>query len=319
MIKAKVICDSKHWKTGKRVITFEVEMHRYILPENNTHKMVVKNGSSSRAVPLKSAIENILNDTAIPVEWGLNQAGMSSSVLATPDVAKQAEKIWLEARDSMIEYAKQLGDLNIHKQWSARLLEPFMYQKMVMTATDWDNFFWLRAHKDAQPDIRELAYAMLDAANNSTPMELYADEWHLPYINRIRDYEGILRYYDTSWNMMTLNNAIKVSASCVAQTSYRKTDDTIEKANLVFDRLSLTSTDPDARKHSSPVEHLCKTIEYGIFKNNKYLPCTWERGITHVRKGGVLSSGAFADFIQYRHLIPNESCKVHPDLKDGYE
>src|SRR5574343_145812 len=47
MISAKVIKQSRHWKTGKLITTFEIVMHRFVLPEKNTHKMLSKNSASS--------------------------------------------------------------------------------------------------------------------------------------------------------------------------------------------------------------------------------------------------------------------------------
>lgn len=306
MISAKVIQDSKHRDTGTRLTTFEVVVNRYVLSEVNTHKMVSKNSASSRAVPIKSNIEYILNDTAYPISWGKNQAGMVADEDVSDEIATKAKEIWTNARDSAIKYAQELSDLGIHKQLANRLIENFSYQKIVMSGTEWDNFFWLRLHKDAQPEIRELARVMLEAYNESIPEVLDIGEWHVPYVTRIRGSDGILRYYDINSDELIIEDAIQISASCCAQTSYRKSDETLDKATIVFDRLNLSREEDDVRKHSSPVEHIGTPIDY---TNNSL-----ESPITHMDSNGQAWSANFKDFIQYRHMIPNESCKNHPDI-----
>lgn len=57
MISAKIIADSEF--DGVRLVTFEVEFHRFILPEINTHRVFSRNYQSSRAVPVKSLIEQV--------------------------------------------------------------------------------------------------------------------------------------------------------------------------------------------------------------------------------------------------------------------
>lgn len=306
MIYAKVLADSKHWQTGTRLTTFEISIHRYVLAEANTHKMLSKNSASSRAVPIKANIEHILSDTAYPIHWGKNQAGMVADEELSPEQIEKAKEIWTKARDSAIQYALELSELGVHKQLANRLIENFSYQKIVISGTEWDNFFWLRNHGDAQPEISAPAKAMLDAYNASTPMILSRGGWHTPYVDRIIDESGFLHYYSDGVEL-DVSDAIKVSASCCAQSSYRKNDSTLEKANIVFDRLNLSNDSPDVRKHSSPVEHIGTPIDYEDDTIETI-------GITHQDIDGHLWSANFKDYVQYRHLIPNESCKNHPEI-----
>jgi thymidylate synthase ThyX len=312
MIYAKVIADSKHAQTGTRLTTFEVAFPRWVLAEFNTHKMLSKNSASSRAIPIKANIENILANTAVPVSWGKNQSGMVADIDVDEETAKSALVIWYEARDNAIQSALDLVELGIHKQIANRLIENFTYQKVLVTGTEWDNFFWLRDHKDAQPEISTPARLMLDAYNKSEPVVLQAGEWHLPYVNLYRDSSGILHYMDANNNELSLADAQKISASCAGQISYRKSDDSLEKALRVFDMLNLFDESGDTRKHSSPTEHIGTPIDYSLgmaeIFSDSYV------GITHVDKVGSMWSANFKDFIQYRHTIPNESCKNHPDI-----
>lgn len=307
MISTKVIADSKHYQTGTRLTTFEIVAHRYILAEINTHKMLSKNSSSSRAVPIATNITNILNDTAIPFSWGKNQSGMVADADVDNFTAIRAEILWIKARDNAIKIAEEMSALGIHKQIVNRILEPFSYQKIIITGTEWDNFYWLRNHYQAQPEIRELARQMLVAMNESNPNVLSNGEYHLPYVSSYRDINSTLIYLDNdgSGNSMKLEDAIKVSASCTAQVSYRKTDDTLEKANKVFDMLNLFDNSDDVRRHSSPVEHIGFPFDY---------TSSDIEGLTHIDLDGHGWSANFKDWGQYRHLIPNESCKLNPDI-----
>lgn len=290
MNEAKIIADSKHWQTETRLTTFEVSFPRWVLAEFNTHRQLSRNSASSRAIPIKSNIENILNDTAIPVHWGLNQAGMVADNAADESTAAKAKEIWLNARDSAIEYANQLSELGIHKQIANRLIENFTYQKVIVTATEWSNFFWLRNHKDAQPEIKALAEKMWEAYTNSTPTVIEAGEWHVPYFEN-----GIWTPDSTT----SLEDALKISASCCAQVSYRKQDDSLEKAIRVFEMLNLDSEDDDVRMHSSPIEHQGTPIDV----TNASAVSAY---ISHVDSRLNFCSGNFKDFIQYRKMFKNE-------------
>lgn len=325
MISAKVIKKTYNAYTGTVLTTFEVVFPRWILAEVNTHKMISKNSASSRAVPIKSNIEYIRNNTAKPVVWGLNQAGMVSENVADIDTALKATTVWENARDSAIKHAEEMVDLNIHKQFANRLIENFSYQKAIITGTEWDNFFWLRNHKDAQPEFRELAETMM-REYNATPAEpLWVGEWHLPYIDTKRDITngGKLVYYSNGVEL-PLEDAIKVSASCCAQVSYRKADDSLEKAIQIFSKLNIDSPDVNARPHVSPTEHQGTPIKYPFYPSctfNSTLNKIWfaigkikQKGITHIKQDGTLWSANFKDFVQYRHTINNESCKSHPNL-----
>lgn len=237
MISAKVIADSVA-PHGKRITTFELEYPRFILAEVLTHRVFSRNTASSRAIPVAAVIRQIQENPAMPVHWGKNQSGMVADEEISDYHKTLAQSVWLEARDNAIRLAEVLSDLGVHKQLSNRLLECWFNVKQVVTSTEFDNFFHLRRHKDAQPEFKVLADEMWKARDASMPRYVDYDEWHLPYVT-----EQDRRDYD-------LSTCQKLSASLCAQVSYRKSDESAEKAIKIWDRL--VGSEP---KHSSPMEH----------------------------------------------------------------
>lgn len=301
MIKATIIADSISAHTGQRITTFELEYHRYIHSELMTHRQFSRNAASSRAIPIDKMIEQTAFNPAMPVHWGLNQSGMQAKdEQADIDACKEA---WCNARDSAIHHAYQLQKLGLHKQIVNRVLEPFQMMKTLVTATSFDNFFNLRCHKDAQPEIKQLADLMYQAMQESEPEVLKAGEWHTPYVAHYREPNGKL-IYGTYENSYDLNLAIKISCSCAAQVSYRKNDTSIEKALAIYDKL--VNSEP---VHASAFEHCATPID--LLSGNF-------AGVTHVddtRVNGKLKnvycSGNFANWVQYRQLIPNHDCREY--------
>lgn len=297
-ISAKILADSI--SNGIRMTTMEIEYPRFILSELNTHRMLSKNSASSRAIPVKAMHEHIQQFPAHPVHWGKNQSGMQAKQELQGSDKTMARYLWAKAKESAIDFAQQLSELGLHKQVANRITEPWMTMKTVISGTEWRNFFWLRAHSDAQPEIHELAQQMLEAYNRSIPKELNPGEWHVPYINTRRSDTGDLIYLDASGRDISREEALVISASCCAQVSYRKNDDTPEKAQKIFDQL--INSQPC---HASPVEHQATPMlgmNYG-----QPDPQYWEPGVTHQSRNGELWSGNLRGWIQHRKLIPGEA------------
>ena len=126
--------------------------------------------------------------------------------------------------------------------------------------------------------------------NKCLTIELDAGDWHTPY------YEAGYWLQDDE---TPLEDALAISSSCCAQVSYRLLDDSIEKARKVYQRL-VESTPV----HASPFEH-CASPMKEPQQTDKYL---WEDGMTHMDKEGNMWSGNLKGWIQYRQLLPNNTC-----------
>jgi thymidylate synthase ThyX len=251
MIKAKVVCDSVA-AHGGRLTTLELEFHRYILAEFNTHRSFSRSASSSRAIPIQTLIDRVVNDPAMPVFWGKNQKGMQAREELDVVYRVNAYRVWLEARDAAVVKAKELAALGVHKQLVNRLLEPWSHIQVVVTATEWENFFNLRTHPDAQPEMQSLARAMRDAIDGSIPQRLEDGKWHLPYILPEE-------YAQIDWSSIAaVRPFIKWSVARCARVSYnRHGTDQIDHAS--DERLCdfLTSSG-----HMSPLEHQAHPLAY---------------------------------------------------------
>lgn len=265
-VNAKVVADSQFRDT--RLITLEIELHRFILPEANTHKALSRNYQSSRAIPILKQLEQIANDPAMPVFYGKDQAGMIAGEELEGRDLELVQMIILGMRDACLNGVKQLHKLGLHKQVSNRYVEPWMWTKGVVTAThkDWKAMFKLRRHFAAQPEIKALFDVIYEAIEHSTPVELKVGDWHLPYVHCYNQ-GGIQRYTSQpDEKEIKLPNAIKLSASCVAQVSYRKLDDSLDKAEKVYGMLNLpvNGVYPEDPPHFSPTEHIAKACDTEI-------------------------------------------------------
>lgn len=314
-IKATIIADSTY--EDKRLTTFELEYPRWIHAELMTHRLFSRNAASSRAIPVKTTAKQIKDDPEMPIEWGKNISGMQSSGELSAWKMYLAGIVWKSTAKMAATSSVILAKLGLHKQWANRVAEWAQTYKVIVTSTDFENFFHLRYHEDAQPEIRELAKLMYETLRANQPNELRKGEWHLPYIHTTRDCLGNLMYlsepleeldeshpdYNKTRMLPTISLEIaqKISVSSCAQVSYRKLDTSIDKAEKIFDMLINADV-----IHASPFEHIATPTcdDY----NRSRDPNDWEQGVTHMDRSGEYWSGNFKGWIQYRHLIKNNTC-----------
>lgn len=241
MIEAKVIEDSIS-EAGKRITTLQLIYPRFIHSEFMTHRLFSRNASSSRAIPVTKMIEMVRNNPAMPIHWGKNQPGMQANEQLARSDLNVAKQLWLESAQNAANIAEKMFEVGLHKQVANRILEPYQHIHVVVTSTEWDNWFELRAHEDAQPEIHELALQMKAVIDNSKPILLKAAQWHLPYVT-IDEKLGI------EDNRLLCN----ISAARCCRVSYLKHDGSaasIEEDLKLCDRL--IGAKP---LHASPFEH----------------------------------------------------------------
>lgn len=241
-IKATIIKDSIS-ENGIRLTTIELQQWRPLLAEFNTHRMFSRNSASSRAIPVKTMLKNILKAPFEPVVWGKNVSGMQAKEELTGYNLILAKFLWKFACYSNVAFAYLLNKVGLHKQWANRIVEPWQVTNTIVTATEWDNFIQLRCHSDAQPEIELLANNIRDALKESKPELLLEGGWHLPYVTE--DEYNNEKY--------SIDDLIKISVARCARVSYNNHDGTkttLEQDIKLYDRL--VGSFP---QHMSPSEH----------------------------------------------------------------
>jgi hypothetical protein len=172
---AELVADSI-WN-GDRITTLVLRIPRIVLAELNTHRRKSRGSGSSRAIPAKTFRERVLANPYTPWRWPVNGKGMSPKVYV--DNWPWAKFLWLTALFFASLLHRGLTRAGVHKEVANRLLEPWMFTEVLITATEWDNFLKQRCHPAAQDAIRAGAECVRDLLAQSVPV---TDELHLPYI-----------------------------------------------------------------------------------------------------------------------------------------
>lgn len=241
IVNVKILADSLNTATGDRLTTFLLpRFPKCLMAQIGTHRILSKNSASSRAIPIKKVIENILADPYIPT-FTRNVKGMQGVDDLSVKQIDDALHVWMRAMHEAIVNAQRFMEIGVHKQECNRTIEPYMRVPIIVSATDWNNFFNLRTKADVQPDFRDTAREMFTLYNSSTPKELPSHGWHLPFVD----------WHST----VDLKSALKISTARCARVSYLNHYGLIdlEADYSLHDRLL-----EDA--HSSPFEHSARAL-----------------------------------------------------------
>ncbi|HET9676133.1 MAG TPA: FAD-dependent thymidylate synthase [Solirubrobacterales bacterium] len=307
--EAKVLADSVS-PAGHRLTTLEATFPRFILAEFNTHRVFSRNSASSRAIPVAKQLRRVLDDPYVPIEFGSNKPGMQAGPPLTGKARDAAEAEWLAARDDAVRHVLGLitspenvagfedlhacleaaqGSLkepaaewlNVHKQVANRLLEPFMWHTVIVSSTTWENFWNLRCHPDAQPEIHLIAMKMKEAVERSVPTRLEPDEWHLPLVGQAEREEA-----------SSPEEVAKISIGRCARVSYLTHAGTRDLSADVtlYDRLLESG-------HMSPMEHVARPMTPTELEQSEW-------------------SGNFQGWIAHRKLIPGEANPLGSQIEE---
>jgi thymidylate synthase ThyX len=314
VIRAEMILDSVDPSGKHRMRTFKVRYPWFIHGEVMTHRVLSRNASSNRAIPLSKMLFEVRSDflRAEPVFWGAEQKGMEpGGELSNENIAGEivspkmlARETWRQAAHAAAGMAEQLGNIGAHKSLCNRLLMPFTHANVVISGTEWDNFFGLRLDKAADPTMRALAIAMWEAQEESAPTFLAPGEWHLPFIRK-EDEDEILKLVEIDCGINPPDEAwikilIKISVARCARVSYESFEtgkqSTVEEDLKLYDRL--VGAQP---LHASPAEHQATPDEFiGAGRNS---PGWWRFGQEH---------GNLVGWRQFRKMLPNEAIAPLP-------
>lgn len=287
---ARVIADSVHHRCHEvhRLTTIEVTLPRIVLAELNTHRVFSRNSASSRAIPIEKRISMVESDPFIPESFGRNQKGMQAQHVLPDDQASMARQAWCTAMSDAVRSARELAKLDVHKQLANRLIEPFCWQTVIISSTEWENFFALRCNPDAQPEIRKAAELMRDAYCSSSPKQLRDRQWHVPYVDDVEASQILEEEERLGFRSVDFNVVAHVSAGRCARVSYLTHDgrrDWKEDVELAK-RLQRSG-------HMSPFEHAARPLTQDDIVH---------RGLTSYRP----FVGNFCGWLQLRKLFKDE-------------
>ena len=355
-IKAEIVGHSLN-PQGDELISVLCTFPRIILAEVNTHRMLSKNTSSSRAIPFNKMVEAIENDPFIPIAWQKEHKGMQGTEYLTDRKHENVVYEWLKAKDYAIKQATIMNNDGVTKQLCNRLLEPFMWTTMLITGSreGWENLFelrcpsyevpypkevkkykskkevrkenhnltinytdlnWLELNKgQAEIHMMALAEAIYDAVNESTPKQLKAGEWHIPFEDKIPFVGNLTTNIDvenTHWIDYDTQNKVKISTALSARTSYTVVGEEkeVDYSKMIELHNRLISQDPP---HSSPMEHCARAMndeEYYTFVKGKIIEENKKEDGTCDSLNWVNASGwcyNLKGFIPYRYMIDNKT------------
>lgn len=275
-ISATSILGSRHALSGDTLHTLLLRYPRWIHAEFMTHRKLSRNAASSRAIPVKKIIEDVVSDPAFPIIWTKNEPGMQGYEELEHREKTVCKLYWERAMNAAIKEACFHMDFGAHKQVINRLLEPFSHITVVASATNWSNFLYLRDHPHAEPHIQMLAREIKKAIEGAKLQDLRPGEWHLPFIS------------SDEFASEKLEDLRKLSVARCASTSYKTVDGfdmTMERAVALHDKL--VGSDP---LHASPCEHVAKADDLDAW-------FSWMHREEH---------GNFVGFRQYRKMLPGE-------------
>lgn len=288
MISARVVADSIN-ESGNRITSLVIVIPRIVLAELNTHRALSKNSASSRAIPFKKMLNMVQEEPFIPLAFQKDHKGMQGTEYFTEIADKNnCINMWLDARDKAVASAKELSEFGVTKQLCNRILEPFMYHTVLITATEWENFMALRNHQDAEIHIQSAAIEILAALNASTPKLLKKDEWHIPFGDDL-DYDRVSKMYSENSivpDKLIRGLMVEIATARCARVSYLNFEgkDDYEADVKLHDQLLDSG-------HMSPFEHCAQAAS------------------------GDIISGNFVGWKQYRKLYQEENRKDNRIIK----
>jgi hypothetical protein len=224
---------------GHKIATIVARYPRFIHSELMTHKDLSRNASSSRAVPFRKMLKITREGMAAPIFWGKNQPGMQAKEELTGLALWWAKFMWYATGHIVLTCAWLMSFSGVHKQIINRMIEPWTYINVQMTATNWDRMLKLRIDAAAQPEFQLLANMIKVALSHANYKKLSPGEWHLPWVT------------EEEMRTLKLQGLKRISAARSARLSYTPIGE--PKVNLNKDMA--LAEDLLSQLHLSPFEH----------------------------------------------------------------
>ena len=268
--QAKIILDSYSGSaaTHTRLTTMQITYPRFVHAERLRHRAFSCSVASSRAIPIDKMIDQVVKDPVMPVWWGKNQSGMQAreelddvhkyaDIIANTAITithkEHAARVWFDARLDAVRTVQKLQKIGLHKQIANRILEPWMWVTEIISGTEWQNFFDLRCHVDAQPELRFIAEMMKQKLEQSQPQILGATEWHLPFVTSYDEDELRKEGYPHNHQLAEISAGRCARVSYLTHEGIREPSADIALANRLATAVPM---------HASPFEHVAQAMSY---------------------------------------------------------
>ena len=250
--EAAVLADSINAITGDRLTTIMVTIPRVIEKEVLRHRSFSFNSASSRAMRISAVKRSVLSNIYKPTKWLTAQKGMIAA--DTIQDTTEIDAAFATYLDATMQFIDVLEANNVSKQQANRYLEPFMGLQLIITGSKraWDVFFAQRISHDADPVINEAAQFIKGVMDNSGPVVLHKDQWHVPF------------YADNS------DNNVVRSCAAIARCSYNLAD-------------SVTSLEDDKQLH----DKLLRLQHMSVFEHIAYVSDTYTATNGNLASGWV--------------------------------
>ena len=341
---AEVLADSLT-PVGVRCTTMVATLPRPYLAELNTHRLISRDGyeqelsrnsASSRAIPTEKNIDNVRQFPYVPETFNARIKGMGVGEALDAELQEECRRLWMRGMHHATTIADALNELGLDKSRANRIIEPFMWHTVIMTATEWDNFIALRCPDGdvwnpefpAQPEMQMFAIQVRNALSGSEPKLLEEGSWAMPYFDWDEESEllrGLLGGLQVPINEV-INAGLLVSSRRVARVSFEKQDDTEALMNSYDKGIVLAQM-----SHYSPMEHQVRPITKIDFKNGAinskiHVPMDLFRDHRTVDFKRLpierMWCGNLRGVIQFRKLLPyedNASVKRAMEAAKAYE
>lgn len=340
MISTKIVADSKN-RQGDRLTTMLITFPRIILAELNTHRMLSKNSASSRAIPFEKMVNAVRSIGFTPIAWQKDHKGMQGTEYFTdPEMLATLDIDWNMAKIDAIERATLLHNSGVTKQYCNRMLEAYMMHTVLISGTEWENFFSLRcpqyqyqssgplyrswndlvnsifksgANRDVIDALENMS--LIDRLKNNTGQaeihmmalaESMWDAYNASNPKELNSGEWHIPFEDQIADDIPIKDRIKLATAMAARTSYTIIGDEkiISNEKLINIHDKMAKQDPF---HASPFEHCAKVMadeEYHNFVKG-YWHMNGTVSIFDTETTGWCRN--FKGFIQYRYLLESDN------------
>lgn len=266
-----VVRDSFSQPTNTRLTTFALRFPAAIAPELLRHRVFSFCSASTRAIPIKTYLNEGMHNPWIPAYFDKANKGMQPK----EDNEILPYEIYQEFVDEVArrrEFCDYLESKGLAKQYVNIWFQAHKYIEILISTTTLANFFILRLDQTAHREVRILAEMMIEAYYQSMPT-IYRTEdlkehlvaTHLPFIP-LSDFNHLVKVNQFENGDEEFTRKSDISVARCARISYKTFDGTKSEEKDLELASDLKNAQP---VHIAPFEHVAVTCpgRFGNFSN----------------------------------------------------